>query len=420
MWSSLAMLSRLALVARTTLPCISHAAAAATEGHDRHAALAEIYVGKTAWEQMSGEEQKKWRNEYKRVTFGSEYGAGDYKIALMIKSTMERAREIMSNKRRAFYKIEEQKRKVSDNARKRQTAGCVPVFVTLWDRSRAQVDRTKYGSKIDCAAYTGWNSMQQGGVTAMISRADILISEMLERDSYRTFVQQDVHDSLIIAFDIAEFYADNFALPLRIAQIKGSIMPDVYCERTTPKTHFVTALGPENAKKWGYNPYQDYPLPLDQFINQWGCFSLPEEEQEAPTWIGPLHEDWTLEAETEGIQRQHQLQAELDKTDGVVGGQHRDDGTMWLELQMLLASHPSPDETILRLQSPMALVYADKNGKLVHAGHFSFAAWMATGRVLYHNGNGHLYKDMLLKLQQIVDACPEHFAGWLSQYPEIL
>lgn len=392
------------------------AAAAATEGHDRHSALAEIYIGSEAWAQMSPEERKKWRNEYKRVTFGSEYGAGDYKIALMIKSTIERAREIMNNKRHAFYRIEEQKRKVSENAEKRLAAGCVPVFVSLWDRSRGQVDRYRKG----CAGYTGWNTMQQGGVTAMISRADVLISEMLEREGYNTFVQQDVHDSLIIAFDIAEFYADDFALPIRIAQIMGSIMPDEYCERTSPRTHFVTNLGPENAKKWGYNPYQNYPLPLDKFINQWGAFHLPEGEKEAPTWIGPEHEGWTLAQESQTITLRKQFQAALDKSDGVLAGVNLDDGQMWLDLQMLLASHPAPDTTVLRLQQPLALVYADKNGQPVNAGHFPFAAWMAAGRILFHNGNGHLYAEMIARIQQIIQSCPEHFRSWTDQYATIL
>ena len=397
-----------------------NAAAAATEGYDRHSALAEIYTGNQKWATYDEEEKKKWRNEYKRVTFGSEYGAGSYKVALMIKTTVEQAEQILENKRRAFWKIEEKKKQTSDNARKRMAAGCVPVYVTLWSRERCQVDRIKYGKKIDCVAYTGWNSLQQGGVTAMISRADVTIAEMLEREDYKTFIQQDVHDSLIIAFDHDEFHADDYALPIRIAQIMGSIMPEEYCERTTPKTHFVTSLGPENAKKWGFNPHREYALPTDIFINQWGAFPLPPKEDEAPTWIGPEHEGWTLQQETEELLLKRKVQEELEQTDGVIGAIPADDSQMWLDMQLLLASHPCPTDLVQRLLMPMEMVYANKAGKLCSLGHFTFAAWMATGRTLYHNGNGKLYESMLQKIQGIVAETPEHFKGWQDKYQHVL
>lgn len=393
-----------------------NAAAAATEGFDRHAALAEIYSGSTVWSALTADERKKKRNEYKRVTFAREYGAGAYRIALQIKTTIDRAQEIINNTKRAFYKIEEQKKIVTDNARKRQSAGCVPVYVGLWDRSRGQVDRTRYGNKIDCAAYTGWNTLQQGGVTAMISRADVLISEMLEREHYQTFVQQDVHDSLIIAFDINEFYADNFALPVRIAQIMGSIMPDEYCERTSPKTHFVTALGPENAKKWGYNPHLPYPLPTDTFINQWGAFKLPEGKDEAPTWIGNEAEGWTLESETQAITLRKKMLAEIEKTSDNIGSIAASDGAMWVDLQLLLATLPQQDEFTLRLQQPLKLVSMNSQQQLIDHGHFTFAGWMTAGSVLYHKGQGKLYSDMLCKIKNLVEQHPEHFQEWSQKY----
>lgn len=394
------------------------AAAAATEGNDRHAALAEIYTGSQKWATYDDAEKKKWRNEYKRVTFGSEYGAGAYKVALMIKTTMERAEEILENKKRAFWKIEEKKRQTSDNARKRLAAGCVPVYVTLWSRERCQVDRVKFGKKIDCVAYTGWNSLQQGGVTAMISRADVLIAEMLERENYKTFIQQDVHDSLIIAFDHEEFEADNYALPTRIAQMMGSIMPEEYCERTTPKTHFVTNLGPENAKKWGYNPHRDYALRTDIFINQWGVF--PTTQTEAPTWIGPEHKGWTLEAETKELTMRRQVHEELEQTGGVVGSIAADDSQIWLDLQTKLVTHPAPSPLVQRLLMPMELVHKNKDDKLVSLGHFTFAAWMAASRRLYHNGNGSLYTEMLSKIQAIVAETPEHFSDWQAKHEDVL
>ncbi len=385
--------------------------AAAAESGDYHRKMAELYKTSAVWNTLSKDEQKTWRNYFKPVTFSIPYGAGAGKVALLMKSDIHRAKEVIDNRKRSLWATEEQKKKVSENAKKRHGAKCVPVYVSLWDYARVQVSRGYKG--ID--DYTAWNSLQQGGVTSMISRADVIISETLEREGYKTFVQQDIHDSLIIAFDTEEYLADNRALPVRIAKIMGEIMPDELCERTTPKTHFVTNLGPENAKKWGKNPYREYQLPLDEFVNQWGVFPLPEGAEEAPTWTGDESQGWTLEKETQALEAKRKIQAAVDGTDGTLAHLETDIA-VWMELQTVLASIPEA----ARLLVPIKLVYKGKDNQVVDAGHLPFPAWMTAGRVLLHNGNGHLYLQMIDKVKTIIHDHPDHFADWCNKYEGVL
>ncbi len=283
--------------------------AMATEGGDFHAAQAEIYFA-DEWHKAQREGDKKrlkqLRTMGKGVTFGSAYGAGAGKISIMIRQSIDEARRILANKDAAYPRVTQRKREAADVAQRRLQEGQYPTYTTLWTGARVVVPSFWEEGKRQAVGYKAWNYIQQGGVAEMIARATVEITEWLLAAGKATYVAFNVHDSLIVAVKLEE-YAD--VLP-EIIRIMCRQMPERFCRRTVPMIHFVSEVGPENARKWGYRPGREYPFSLDHFVNQWGVHLLPEsqlaeppERREAPTWIGPVHTGWTLAAE---MQQQRQ------------------------------------------------------------------------------------------------------------------
>lgn len=274
----------------------------ATETGDFHSNMARNYF-KESWADAERRDDvdtlKLLRFLGKSVTFGTAYGMGAVKLAASLKKTFEEAKIILQNKERAYPKVTIKKREVSDKAQERVNKGYMP-YITLWTGMRVIIPTFWKDNKKEAAGYKGWNYVQQGGVAEMISRACVAITEWLLDTEYWSYIALNVHDSLVLAVKIEEY---ETIMP-QIIRIMCEQMPEKYCRRTSPKIHFVSEVGPENAFKWGFQDGVEYPWSMDYFINQWGIHELPDEvlekelfKREAPTWIGPVHEGWTLENE---------------------------------------------------------------------------------------------------------------------------
>lgn len=389
--------------------------AAAAEDNDYHSVMAGEFWP-DFFPELTGELRKLWRNFSKRITFGSNYGSGKVKTALMLRCSVEKAKEVLDNKKRVLWRTEEAKKLIQDNARKRMERGILPVFVTLWSKERVQADRSNYNGHLEMVGYPTWNYVVQGGITAMIRRADVLMTEKLEREGRKTFIQMDIHDELLFAVHKDEYWSEEVLPPC--LEIMNSIMPEEYTERTIPKTHFIAEFGPENHRKWGYRSDRKYPWPLDHFISQWGHQPLPEEilskpeaEREAPTWIGPKHLGWTLEAETAAILEKRRMQALLNKSldQGVASASK---GNHWVDLQEVLCQ-AEENRLVLELLQPKELIYIASNGSLQNSGLLPFSAWMASIHTLYHRGKPSAYCDTLVQLEKILQTYPAGQA-WLQ------
>lgn len=279
--------------------------ALATESGDFHSNQAKIYFA-DEWMRAERIDDRdtlaKLRSVGKNVTFAGAYGAGALKIATMIRQTLERAREILGNRERAFPKVTMRKKEVSDRSQERLNSGYFPPFTALWTGSRVSIPSFEENGLKRASGFKAWNYVQQGGVAEMISRAMVEATIWLLENKYKSYIAFNVHDSIVLVVKIEEYYE----VVQEVIRIMCRQMPERYCNRTIPRVHFVTEVGPENARKWGWRPNVQYPFPLDEFINQWGVHKLPPEELakdpkkwEAPTWVGPKHLGWTLEKEME-------------------------------------------------------------------------------------------------------------------------
>ncbi len=273
--------------------------AAATEEGDFHSTMAAIYFAKE-WKAADADRRKELRGMGKSITFGTAYGMGVFSMQIELREdgvylVSDKIRKIIRSKDNAYPKVVAKKKSIIRESKARVAHGFMPAYVPLWSKERVQTPYDDYGIEIQYR--NEWNHAQQGGVATVVHRSMTEAQEWLEDEDYETRIAINIHDSDIPNVVIEEV---NEAIP-KISEFMGSQVPDIFCRRTTPMVHFVSAVGPENAEKWGYVDGQDYPLPLDKFYNQWGVHAMPEGEDEAPTWRGPVHKGWTLKGETQAI-----------------------------------------------------------------------------------------------------------------------
>lgn len=338
---------------------------AALTGRDNNLAYAvkeadfHMEMAKTYWSDLvrqyieSGNTKglKALRKRGKGVTFASAYGAGATSLSQDTGIPKHEVEDMLRARDEKFFAMALRKKQLEEKAEKRFKAGVVPTWTPLWNGDRIQLDfgfdyyrksdshynehtvaswMGLHGTKdLAVFGYMGWNYIQQGGVAAMLRKATRVLTDFLYQNGYRTRVLVNIHDSLIILFDIEEY--KNTDLPIQIAKIMCSQMPDYLLEQTTPNITFTTELGPENAQKWGKRFDREYPVPLEEFVNQWGRFKLPEAEMskpvdrwEAPSWKGDESNGWTLEGEIEHIRQQQELGEEVDKDGAKVEKFHED------------------------------------------------------------------------------------------------
>ena len=365
--------------------------AMSTESGDFHTNQAMIYWA-AIWDTLTFIQKAQKRNDGKKVTFGVAYGMGIGRLAITLQITYDEAKALIEGRKRAYPMIVEAEEKVQRNCRKRWKSGFNPAWVSLWDGSRIQVpvywgERRK---KFDIAANKVWNYLQQGSVGAMVHRSIVQIYHYLLEKEYETYIALNVHDSIILCVKDEEY--ENTNVVQEVLQLMCGIVPEHLCRRTFPPVHFVSEVGPENAKKWGKRVGQEYPFSLEEFVNQWGKHTLPEDElakapaeREAPTWVGPVHEGWTLENEMKELRDQYE-ESEIIKQNGGVLVLGADDN-YWDTLNTALL-RSSDDNTKSRIEELTKLKELSflVNGKTQKTGLLTFPNYMLALEKLYHAG----------------------------------
>ena len=338
-----------------------NAFAMATEGGDFHLAQAKIYWA-SIWDTLTPAERKKMRNEGKKVTFGGAYGAGAKKIAVMIGSTEQEARAILDARDRAYPQLTKAKQDAQAQFIRIAKNGYAPAFVSLWDGSRVtphylindlkdgqQMSQEQLENVINCA-YKTWNYLQQGAVAQMVMGAIVDFTDFLENGGYKSYVALNVHDSIIVALKIEE--ADE-VLP-KLFEIMGEQVPLSLRQRTIPPIHFVSEMGPENARKWGYRHNQPYGLPLNVFYNRWGKFELEDGQTEAPTWVVNVAAGETLENEIAAMRIKQQIEEQ---------GVHVSRQAKWHDVEQRLREYASHIDEFKYIDGVFTLRYLDKNNQ---------------------------------------------------------
>lgn len=239
---------------------------------DFHTQMARIYFPDVySNPELSKEVVKSWRKIGKNVTFASAYGAGLKKLSLMTKLPQDKLSVILENRDRKFWRT----------ARAKENAAAFANahgYTILWTGRRVRMRKRNGQYK----GYTAWNSLAQGAVGELIVRGMLAVNEYLKDEGHYSCVVGQVHDEIIIALKPEE-YKD---VMLSIISLLSNVVPDLLNSRTTPKTRWLFDLcNRTNAKKWGFVPGEQYPLPLNEYANLWGFHIYPEGINEAPTWI---------------------------------------------------------------------------------------------------------------------------------------
>ncbi|MBI1281547.1 MAG: hypothetical protein GC179_25700, partial [Anaerolineaceae bacterium] len=98
------------------------------------------------------------------------------------------------------------------------------------------------------SAFVAWNYICQGGVSEMLKRAIVVVSETYRAKGMRSRVALDMHDALIL-----EVAHDEWDEALQIAShVMTTVTPDKLIQRTNPPVRWVAQPNfKENPHKWG-------------------------------------------------------------------------------------------------------------------------------------------------------------------------
>lgn len=204
--------------------------AAACAAEDFHSEMAAQYFG-AQWQRADAAERKRLRNLSKKITYGTAYGMGAERLGKSIGVSTDEALRLMRAKDRAFASVtrtrEAAKRKTRDGG-----------ILELWTGRKVAVP----------TAFVAWNYLCQGGVSEVLKRAIVTISETYRARGMRSRVALDMHDALIL--EVAHDEWDD-AIDLA-SQIMRTSTPDDLNNRTDPpiRWHAKPNLT-ENQRKWG-------------------------------------------------------------------------------------------------------------------------------------------------------------------------
>jgi DNA polymerase family A len=257
--------------------------------------LAEMATGSEKGKQIHAT-LKKLRKFLKRVTFGSAYGAGAYKVSQMLNIPIAEAEAMLAAKDRRFSVATAWTKRLIEGVDRLYRQGYNPPFVLLWTGRRIPIPAYPKGDgTIRVEGYKGINYVQQGGVAEIVWRSMVLAQEeFLDRGMSGILVNQ-VHDEIVGQCKPEEFWDVCAVIIKHLAEA----VPQQYLNRTIPACRFLSAIGPENADKWGYQHGVEYPIDKTKFLNRWGLHDMPEGETEAPTWVGDLDAGYTVQGEIE-------------------------------------------------------------------------------------------------------------------------
>jgi DNA polymerase-1 len=204
--------------------------AAACMAEDFHAVMASRYFG-PAWEKADAGERKRLRNLAKKITYGTAYGMGAERLGDSIGVSKVEAQRLMQAKDRAFARVTQMRVAAQRQVRESQ-------MLHLWTGRPVAVP----------TPFVAWNYLCQGGVSEMLKRAIVVVSETYRAKGMRSRVALDMHDALIL-----EVAHEEWEEALRLASsIMSRIAPEPLAERTDPPIDWVAQPDiQENRHKWG-------------------------------------------------------------------------------------------------------------------------------------------------------------------------
>jgi DNA polymerase I-like protein with 3'-5' exonuclease and polymerase domains len=204
--------------------------AAACAAEDFHSTMAVQYFGQV-WEQADAQTRKYLRNMSKKITYGTAYGMGAERLGESIGVSKAEALRLMQAKDAAFPRVTQMRNAAQKQAR---TTG----ILRLWTGRPVAVP----------SAFVAWNYLCQGGVSEMLKRAIVVVSEAYREKGMRSRVALDMHDALIMEVAHAEW---DEALEIA-SQVMIHITPEQLNTRTTPHIYPKAQLNlEENSHKWG-------------------------------------------------------------------------------------------------------------------------------------------------------------------------
>ena len=204
--------------------------AAACGAEDFHSTMAEQYFGQT-WALAGGQERKRLRNMAKKITYGTAYGMGAERLGESIGISTEEALRLMKAKDAAFARVTSMR--IAAQRQARDTG-----ILRLWTGRKVAVP----------SPFVAWNYLCQGGVSEVVKRAIVRLSENYRHRNMRSRVALDMHDALILEVAHEEW---NEALALASA-VMATITPEEQTLRTKPPIRWVAKPKlEENRHKWG-------------------------------------------------------------------------------------------------------------------------------------------------------------------------
>ncbi len=203
---------------------------AACRAEDFHSTMAGRYFS-VDWEAADAAERKRLRAMAKKITYGTAYGMGAERLGASIGVSTAEAQRLMQAKDAVFANVTRAR-----EAAKRQTRET--GILELWTGRRVAVP----------SPFVAWNYLCQGGVSEVLKRALVLVSEAYRARHLRSRVALDMHDALVL-----EVARPEWEEALRLASdIMMHITPEELNNRTTPPIRWRAIPNlEENQKKWG-------------------------------------------------------------------------------------------------------------------------------------------------------------------------
>jgi hypothetical protein len=203
---------------------------AACVAEDFHSMMALQYFG-AAWEAADSAERKHLRTMSKKITYGTAYGMGAERLGASIGVSTAEAQRLIQAKDAAFAAVT--RSRAAAQQKVRETG-----LLRLWTGRRVAVP----------SAFVAWNYVCQGGVSEVLKRAIVLVSEAYRARQMHSRVALDMHDALILEVAHEEW---REALTLA-SQIMTTITPEALNNRTTPPIRWRAEPNlAENKHKWG-------------------------------------------------------------------------------------------------------------------------------------------------------------------------
>ncbi len=349
-----------------------------------------------AWAKADKNGRKKLRSDSKKLTFGTGYGMGVEKLSMELGISKEEAQVNFLDRDAAMYPYLAQ---AKDDAKNFSNAN---GYINTWSGRRMRIGKAwnEKSGQYEYKGYSGWNSINQGGVGDVVVIAINRIRKYLRECGYKTYIASQVHDSLVVAVHLDEYPQ----VVQEIIEVMSTVLDDeertqwskqkgvpVYWnDSTTPAVRWLTELdNMGNAKKWGKVNGQDYPFSLTEYVNRWGIHQMTEAEikdGKAPTWInqcgyGEKALAWEMGVESfEGEGETHLIPRSTDTFIPAASDFN------WALLQMALRD-------VVAVAAPMQ--YGEKI--------FEFPEAMAVREQLFQRGQDNGLKEVLNKFDKLAD-----------------